>query len=94
MKLDVWMQAHQLALYVHGVSYDFPSRENYELGRQLRRAAFSIPTNIAEGSAHPSRAQYAHYLTIAAGSASECNPLRKKSLNCLQGTPLSQRLPT
>ena len=50
-------------------------RENYELGRQLRRAAFSIPTNIAEGSAHSSRAHYAHYLTIAAASASEVDYL-------------------
>ena len=79
LKLDVWARAHALALSVHRVSYELPSSENFELGRQLRRAAFSVPTNIAEGAAQPSRGHYAHYLTIAAGSASELEYL---SLAC------------
>ena len=74
-RLEVWKRSHALALDVHEMSYELPARENFELGRQVRRAAFSIPTNIAEGAAQASRGHYAHYLTIGAGSASEVDYL-------------------
>ena len=70
-KLTVWERSHAWALDVHRTSHRFPDTERYELARQLRRAAFAVPTNIAEGSGHESKRQYAHYLSIAAGSASE-----------------------
>ena len=70
-KLQVWHRAHRWALAVHGESRGFPSSERYELGQQLRRAAFSVPTNIAEGAAFDSRRQYGHHLAIAAASATE-----------------------
>ena len=74
-KLAVWARAHRWALDLHGVSQNFPSSERYELGQQLRRAAFAVPTNIAEGAGHSSDAQFARYLSIAAASASEAEYL-------------------
>ena len=70
-KLQVWHRAHRWALDVHVASRELPSSERYELGRQLRRAAFWVPTNVAEGRAFDSRRQYGHHLAIAAASATE-----------------------
>jgi four helix bundle protein len=47
--LKVWQKAHGLVLKVYEVTVGFPGNERYELASQLRRAAASIPTNIAEG---------------------------------------------
>lgn len=57
-KLLVWQKAHQLALLVYGLSEEFPKRELFGLVSQLRRAAVSIPANIAEGYAAGSKSQY------------------------------------
>lgn len=70
-KLEVWRQAHQLAMAVHGASARIPRRDNSVFVSQLRRAAQSVPTNIAEGSSKESNREFARFLQIAAGSAAE-----------------------
>lgn len=66
-----WEKAHALALEVYHKTKDFPAEERYELTRQIRRCAVSIPTNIAEGCGRGSDAELARFLQIARGSASE-----------------------
>ena len=69
--LKVWEKAHRLALSAYRSTRDFPSQEQYGLSSQIRRAAVSIPTNIAEGCGRSSDADFARFLDIAFGSASE-----------------------
>lgn len=70
-KLLVWEKAHHLALACFELSKLIPAEEKYGLISQLRRAAFSIPTNIAEGCGRNTEPDFARFLSIAAGSASE-----------------------
>ena len=70
-KLGIWQRSHQLTLDVYKVSKSFPKDELFGLTSQVRRAASSIPTNIAEGCGRASNKDYAHFLQIAIGSASE-----------------------
>ena len=70
-KLGIWQRSHQLTLDVYRASKVFPKDELFGLTSQIRRAASSIPTNIAEGCGRASNKDYAHFLQIAIGSASE-----------------------
>ena len=70
-KLKVWGKAHRLVLEVYKATAQFPRAEFYDLARQLRRAAASIPANIAEGCGRSGEAELARFLNIAMGSASE-----------------------
>ena len=70
--LRVWQKAHQLVLAVYRYSESFPEREKYGLAHQLRRAAVSIPANIAEGFGKRSAAEKARFLNMAEGSVEEC----------------------
>ena len=70
-RLKVWEKSHALTLAVYRITRSFPPDERYELTRQLRRAAASIPANIAEGCGRDSPKELKYFLTIAAGSASE-----------------------
>jgi four helix bundle protein len=70
-KLAVWQRAHALTLKVYEVSGGFPSSELYGLTSQVRRAAASVPANIAEGCGRDGGADFARFLQIAQGSASE-----------------------
>jgi four helix bundle protein len=70
-KLLVWQKAHQLTLNIYRITRTYPSEELYGLTSQTRRAAASIPTNIAEGCGRNGGADLARFLHIAAGSASE-----------------------
>ena len=69
--LKVWEKSHRLVLAAYKVSARFPRSEAYGLTSQLRRAAASVPTNIAEGCGRNSAAELARFLEIAMGSASE-----------------------
>lgn len=70
-KLMVWQKAHQLTLAVYQATGAFPREELYGMTSQMRRAAASIPANIAEGCGRDSEAELARFMEIAMGSASE-----------------------
>jgi len=70
-ELNVWKRSHALVLVVYRLTGTFPAEEKFNLISQLRRAALSIPTNIAEGSKRKSRQEYARFLNYAEGSLSE-----------------------
>ena len=70
-KLEVWQKAHQLTLFLYKVTQSFPANEQYNLTSQMRRSAYSIPMNIAEGCGKASNPEFARYLDISLGSASE-----------------------
>lgn len=70
-KLRVWQSGLELALLTYRSTKDFPRDELYGLTSQMRRAAVSVPSNIAEGSARKSTADFLRFLTISAGSLSE-----------------------
>lgn len=70
-KNKVWEQSHKLTLEIYLVTKNFPSEEKFGLISQMRRARASIPTNIAEGCGKSSKKDFARYLGIAFGSASE-----------------------
>ena len=69
--LKVWQKAHALTLGVYKASAEFPKVEMFGLASQLRRSAYSIPTNIAEGCCRSTDADFSRFLHIAMGSASE-----------------------
>jgi len=70
--LIVWQKAHQLVLSVYQSTKKFPKDETYGLASQLRRAAVSIPANIAEGFKKVGKADKCRYMNIAQGSLEEC----------------------
>jgi four helix bundle protein len=70
-KLNVWQESHKLTLEIYEISKSFPKEELFGLTSQMRRAASSVPTNIAEGCGRGSQKDYAHFLQIAIGSAFE-----------------------
>ncbi|HSD12399.1 MAG TPA: four helix bundle protein [Patescibacteria group bacterium] len=79
--LRIWREAHVLALQIYAVTREFPSDERFGLISQLRRAAISVPSNIAEGFSRSPK-EYANFLSIAGGSAREiiCQCLIAKEL--------------
>ncbi len=70
-KLSVWKKSHLLAISVYSATASFPQHEVYGLTSQIRRAAASIPSNIAEGGGRDGRAELSRFLQMAQGSASE-----------------------
>jgi len=69
--LKVWQRSHALVLQIYQLTGSFPAEERFGLVAQLRRAALSVPTNIAEGSKREGLQEYAHFLNIAEGSLAE-----------------------
>jgi four helix bundle protein len=69
--LKVWTKAHELVLALYQVTAEFPQAEIYGLTSQLRRSGVSIPANIAEGCGRETEAEFARFLHMAMGSASE-----------------------
>jgi four helix bundle protein len=78
-RFDAWKVAHQLALEVYAASENWPPRERYGITAQVRRAALSAPTNIAEGTAKRGPRELRRYLDIALGSLSEVSYLLRFS---------------
>ena len=70
-KLDVWQKAVDFAHGVYGVTGRFPGDERFGLTSQMRRAAVSISSNVAEGSGRSSDKDFAHFIEIAYGSLME-----------------------
>jgi four helix bundle protein len=69
--LNIWKEAHQLTLEIYKISKEFPKEEVYGLISQLRRAAVSIPSNIAEGMGRNSTKELLNFIYNARGSLSE-----------------------
>ena len=70
--LIVWQKAHAFVLGVYRLTGDFPKHERYGLASQFRRAAVSVPANIAEGFRRTGRNDKVRFLNIAQGSLEEC----------------------
>ena len=70
-ELKVWQKAHDCAIEVYRHTRAFPSDERFGLTSQLRRAAVSVTSNIAEGCGRDSERDFSRFLSMAAGSASE-----------------------
>ena len=71
MSLNVWMNAKDLAIEIYKISMNSDLSKDYGLRDQIRRAAVSIPSNIAEGSEKNSNKDFVRYLNIAKGSVAE-----------------------
>ena len=74
-KLRVWKRAHDLALLTYQVTATYPRAELYSLSSQMRRAAISVPINIAEGCGRNSNRELARFIRIALGSLTELESL-------------------
>ena len=70
-KIEAWKLADDLTVAVYERTRSFPNEEMYGLTSQLRRASYSVPANIVEGSSRESKKDYLHFLYIARGSLSE-----------------------
>jgi four helix bundle protein len=70
-RLDAWSKSVDLVIAVYKHTERFPKDERFGLTSQVRRAAVSIPANIAEGAARRSQKEFAHFLSNSQGSASE-----------------------
>lgn len=70
--LLVWQKAHRLVLEIYKTTQTFPKVESYGLTAQFRRAAVSIPANIAEGFTRKTKPEKARFMNIAQGSLEEC----------------------
>lgn len=70
-QLKVWQKAHRLVLDTYRHALHFPAEERYGLTAHLLKSATSVPSNIAEGCGRRTDTELAHFLGIAAGSASE-----------------------
>lgn len=73
--LVVWQRGIELVPKIYQLLKGFPKHETYGLADQIRRAAVSIPANIAEGQARRSRKEFLQYLSIARGSLAELHTL-------------------
>jgi four helix bundle protein len=69
--LKAWEFAHHFALAVFKATDNWPKREWYGVAAQIRKSAYSVPANIAEGAAKKSRKEFRHHLDIAIGSLDE-----------------------
>ena len=70
-KIEAWKLADDLTVAIYEQTRSFPREEIYGLTSQLRRASYSVPANIVEGSSRDSKKDYLHFLYISRGSLSE-----------------------
>lgn len=74
-KLQVFQLADRLALEMYKATRELPRQEQFEIGKQLRRAALSVPTNLIEGGQRESTREHRRFVSIALGSAAETHYL-------------------
>jgi four helix bundle protein len=93
-RLTAWQKAMELVKAVYQATCDWPRQEQFGLTNQVRRAAVSIPSNIAEGHGRSGSQEYAHHLSIAYGSLCELETqlLIAKSLNYSDTQAMNQLL--
>ncbi|MBC8334882.1 MAG: four helix bundle protein [Anaerolineales bacterium] len=70
-KIQVWQKSHEFTLKIYKLTANFPKDERFGLVSQMRRATASTPTNIAEGAGRDTQKEFARFVHIASGSASE-----------------------
>jgi four helix bundle protein len=70
-KLDVWAKSMDMVVSIYAATKSFPKEELYALTNQMRRAAVSIPSNIAEGRSKRTTREFMRFINIASGSAAE-----------------------
>jgi four helix bundle protein len=70
-QLIAWQRAMELVRTIYDLTAKFPKEETYSLTAQLRRAAVSVPSNIAEGQGRDSTKEFLHHLSMACGSLME-----------------------
>src|SRR3989344_2192599 len=87
--LFVWKKAVELAIATYKLTNNFPREELYGLTSQMRRAAVSVPSNIAEGSIRGSKKEFCHFLRIASGSVAELETQVEISRNLSFGKELN-----
>ena len=80
-QLDVWKEGVALATDIYKITEKFPKSEVYALASQMRRAAVSVSSNIAEGAARHSTKEFSQFLSIAGGSISELDTQMEIALN-------------
>ncbi|MCC8474670.1 four helix bundle protein [Xanthomonas sp. NCPPB 2865] len=86
-RLMVWRDAMSLVEAIYRLSHDFPDSERFGLTAQMRRAAISVPSNIAEGAARRSTAEYLRYLSMARGSLAELDTQLQIAARLQFGSP-------
>ena len=69
--LGVWQNADELTVQIYRMTQNFPAKEMYGITSQIRRSAYSVPANIAEGCGRESNADYLRFLSMARGSLAE-----------------------
>lgn len=69
--LNVWQESIEFVTKIYSITHQFPKEEIYGLTSQIRRAAVSVPSNIAEGAARKSKTEFKQFLYISLGSLSE-----------------------
>ena len=92
--LEVWQKAMDLVVTCYGITESFPQHEIYGLSSQLRRAAVSVPANIAEGRERQHKKEFVQHLSIAYGSLAELEThiLIAERLNCVDEKGLNKIL--
>ncbi|MFA5527408.1 MAG: four helix bundle protein [Peptostreptococcales bacterium] len=71
-KLRVWQLSREFVSDIYKITANFPNHELHSMVNQLRRASYSIPSNIAEGCGKESQKEFKRYLSIVSGSIKEC----------------------
>ena len=92
--LDVWKEAMALAKEIYELTKNFPKEETYGLVSQIRRAAVSIPSNIAEGAARNSNKEFIQSLYVSLGSLAELETqlLLSRDLGFLKNEEINGRI--
>jgi four helix bundle protein len=87
-KLESWQQARQLAVWTYGITQKFPAEEKFGIISQMRRAAISIASNLAEGTSRKTKKDQSHFSTISYSSTIELlnDLIIAKDLNFLTET--------
>ena len=92
--LIVWQKSYKLVLEIYKITKEFPKSEIYGLSHQMRKAAVSIPSNIAEGYGRQHKAEYNQFLSIAYSSLLELETqfLLAKDLKYVKENPIVEKL--